>query len=191
MYKSNYSTLGKIAAIVLAALAIILALSWIGNKSDGFKEMNPTKWEYVARNEKNLIKVENIAKPEYDEGMGFSVTVDDYGVVRIDGTNMSETAAEVKLGKVTLPKGTYTCTTGKDGKGDTNRFSANIYGRALVSGVPAGDPFYADFGGVLTLSEDTEIELCISIPAGAKFTGGYKLYPAIVPGTEAVSFFGK
>ena len=44
MYKSNYSTLGKIAAIVLAALAIIFVMSWIGSKSDGFKELNPTKW---------------------------------------------------------------------------------------------------------------------------------------------------
>lgn len=168
--------------IVAAILAIVMLVSWIGNLSGGFDNMNPADWQLYDRNENNLIGAEALVE-EFDNGNGFTIKRNDDGSLSINGKNESTEAQNIELGTIELEPGTYTFTTGKDGK---NKDATNQYfNMALVN----GDIVHtADFGGTITVTTKTTYTVRLTLGGEKSFT--YRtLYPTLVAGDDAEGFY--
>ena len=174
----------KITGIIVAAiLATVMLVSWIGNLSSGFENMNPGDWQLRDRNENNLIAADALLE-EFDNGNGFTVKRNDDGTLTINGKNESTDEQTIELGTIELEPGTYTFTTGKDGK---NKDASNFYFHmSLVAG--SGSPIIADYGDTITVSTKTPYTIKLTLGAEKSFT--YRtLYPTLVAGNEAESFY--
>ena len=173
----------KITGIIVAAiLATVMLVSWIGNLSGGFENMNPGEWQLRDRNENNLIAADALVE-EFDNGFGFSIKRNDDGTLTVNGKNESEEAQTVELGTIELEPGTYTFTTGKNGK---NKDASNYnFHMTLVSG---NATHTADFGETITVSTKTTFTVKLTLGAEKSFT--YRtLYPTLVAGAKAEGFY--
>ena len=176
--KKNLKWLG---IIVAAILATVMLVSWIGKLSGGF-EKDIGDWQLRDRNENNLIAADALLE-EFDNGNGFTVKRNDDGTLTVNGKNESEQAVEIELGTIELEPGTYTFTTGKDGK---NKAATNQYfNMALVNGSTVHT---ADFGGTITVTTKTTYTIRLTLGGEKSFT--YRtLYPTLVAGDKAEGFY--
>lgn len=173
----------KITGIIVAAImATVMLVSWIGNLSGGFENMNPGDWQLRDRNENNLIAVDTLME-EFDNGNGFTVKRNDDGTLTVNGKNEATEAQEIELGTIELEPGTYTFTTGKDGKSkDASNF---FYNMSLVNGSTVHT---ADYGNTITVT--TKATYTIKLTLGAEKTFTYRtLYPTLVAGADAEGFY--
>ena len=184
----SYKTKKKLKKVLLIAaslLVTVMCVSWVGNLSGGFENMNPADWQLFERNDKNLIAVDDLVE-EFDNGSGFTIVRDSNGTFTIDGKNEATDAQVVELGTVTLQPGTYTFTTGKNGKNDA---ANNYYFHMTLENASGSVSYSADFGGSFEVTQETTYKIKLTIGAEKTFNNRV-LYPAIVAGTEAVDFYG-
>ena len=168
--------------IVAAILATVMLVSWIGNLSGGFDNMNPADWQLYDRNENNLIAADALLE-EFDNGNGFTVKRNDDGTLTVNGKNESTEAQTIELGTIELEPGTYTFTTGKNGK---NKDATNQYFNMSLVG--SDGTHTADFGGTITVTTKTPYTIKLTLGAEKSFT--YRtLYPTLVAGDDAEGFY--
>lgn len=169
-----------VIGIVLAAVALCALL---GNLSNGFQNLNPTEWEISLRNENNIVPLDGM-KDKYKSDFGVTVTQKD-GVLTLSGENKSTLNGEIAIATFTLPAGEYTFTTGKGGVND----NTDSYGYEMRLKSDSSVVQTADKGDSFEISTDTEVTLVVVVAAG-KEVDGVKLYPSIVQGDQAVSYYG-
>ena len=190
----NYNTkqkLKKAGLIALAFGALIVVMALIGNMTKGFTTFDPDEMDLSNVNENNLITVDAYTKDSYKTNTDVVIKQKD-GVLTLsgkpskDGTGVSEV-----LGTVTLPAGTYTFTTGKDGENDkTNPEKYYMYldgGTTVILG--DSDVAFDSFkGNPFTLESETTFAITLRVMPGVD-VDGVKLYPAVFEGDEAEGFF--
>ena len=186
MSKKTKRTIKKVAVFVLAALAAIMAMTWIGTISNGFADKNPLEWSAYKRNPDNVI-TETSVNMTYNKGYGYTATLDeDDKTVTISGEVDKASGTQlVKYGSVTLPAGTYTFTSGRDGiNKNTGRGGVCMF---LAASGKTEAVHYADFEDAFTLSASTTYDIYISVPAEKKIRT--TLYPTIASGDKAIDYF--
>lgn len=183
--------LKKAGLIALGVAALIVVMALIGNVTKGFSTFDPDEMDLSNVNENNLISADDYAKESYKTNTDVVIKQKD-GVLTLsgkpskDGTGVSEV-----LGTVTLPAGTYTFTTGKDGENDkTNPEKYYMYldgGTTIVNGDMDEDRNGAK-GNPFTLDAETTFKITLRVMPGVD-VDGVKLYPAVFEGDESEGFF--
>ena len=187
--KNNYNNTNRkktgkrvwLSVAIVSILVSVFLAGLIGKMSDGFQK-DPADWQLRDRNENNLIAADALLE-EFDNGNGFTVKRNDDGTLTVNGKNESEDPQEIVLGTIELEPGTYTFTTGKDGK---NKAATNQYfNMALVNG---NTVHTADFGGTITVTTKTTYTVRLTLGGEKSFT--YRtLYPTLVTGDKAEGFY--
>ncbi len=171
-------TLGKTIAVVLVCILCCGFVMWMFG---GFNEMSIDNAKDVFErelNENNLYTSECITITDRNDGNGIKLTVNENGSISIKGK--ADSAIEYDIAEVTLKAGKYTFTALDDASLKTAYVSLDL----------EGVDFNADFtGNTFTVVEDTTVTLTIHIAEGTEINA--TVYPVIVEGDEAGSYFAK
>ena len=173
--------------LLLVALAIILAVTFIGRITGGFTK----DWKDVTlldRNEDNELsgKYEGAGWKDdsYNVGDGYKLTAKKDGTIIIDGElTGSSNSTTIPLETVTLAAGTYTIS------GAPNGGNATYYLKATVG----GKDYIADFGtegGTFTLTSSSEVTVSLVLFSEHEFNY-VKIQPVLVEGDEPGTFYEK
>ena len=169
--------IGLVGIVVIFA-TLLGSLSLIGHFSDGFSNLKPTDWDLRERNEDNLLKNEFEG---YNMGDGITATVDNYGVITLNGTYKGEGSAEIVVDTVNLSAGIYTIS--GDNKG------SNYTYRLIV--VDSSDKIVATSGldtATFTLPSTATVSVKIEVFPDYECKN-VKISPVLVSGDEAGEFF--
>ena len=177
--------------LILAAVMITGALSVA---TDGFRDFNP-----FERNEANLLtvgedgnlleKIDTDALPK-----GLDVTMDEKGVITIDGDSSDETTHSIVTlsQEITLEAGkTYTFTTGKKGVNKDTVSGKDV--NVMLYGTNTS--YIADVcglgkDGTFTIAEDaTDLTFVLKVTIYPGEYDNVRLYPVLVEGDTAAAFF--
>ena len=169
-------TLGKTIAVVLVMLLSFGCVMWIFGGLNNLS-LDTAKDRFDKEiNADNLYTAECMTLTDRNDGNGLIVTVNDNGSIHIKGTADEDTT--YAIGTVSLEAGEYTFTA-LDG---ASLKSAYVYLDLN------GTPIKADFtGNTFTVVEDSTVQLSITVKKGTEINA--TVYPVIVSGTEAASFF--
>ena len=180
MKKSTQRTLVTIVCAVLVCVLLIGVISYIGKRTNGFKEeITVEAMKQKLRNEKNLFDVADYTIDEVtNPGTGVAIKTAKDGHMTINGKLLTENAYVVEVGTVSLAKGTYKFTTGWN----TGLYTANL--KLVIDETT----YYADFGEAIELDAAAEGTVYLTIQPDVQFDN-VELYPVINAGTEAVSFY--
>ena len=185
MKTKTKQTIKKVVIYALAVLALVGTMAVIGNLSNGFQNLNPKDWNVVERNDKNLIPLTGMEE-RYRSDVGVNIKQSD-GVLTLTGTNKSTADASIAIASFKLPAGTYTFTTALEGIND----NTSVYGYYMKLAKASDGSLVANADGTsaFTIAEETEVTLSVVVAPDEKLDN-IKLYPAIVEGTEAASYYG-
>lgn len=173
--------------LILVALAVILAVSFIGKITNGF-QTDLKDATLRDRNESNLLTgkyTETGWKDDsYNVGDGYKLTAAKDGTITINGEYTGSSAsATVVLEKVTLSAGTYTLSGAPNGGNQTY----------LIKAVYGGTETVADFGstgGTFTLTSSEPVTIQLVLFGDFEFNN-VKIRPVLVDGSEAGDFYAK
>ncbi len=180
--------------VVITVALCLLVVGIVSPLTKSFTDFNP--WE---RNEANLLAVGEdgnfLEKIDGETSYGLTVSMDEKGIVKIDGDNSAQSVAKtVTLTKeITLEAGkTYTLTTGKKG---VNK-DAYAQGKGInVFLYGTTDAHYADNGGLnkdgtFTIPADaTDLTYVLKISVYPGEYSNVSVYPVLVEGDTAASFY--
>ena len=180
----------------LALILIAVTLTGIVSvRTDGFND--PGALVTRQLNEDNLLKIGDEGNYTYDAGKtiresnGLNVTFNDNGSVTVNGDTSTEFAAtDYTIATVTLPAGTYTLTSGKNGVSTTSTtrgiwLSVNNADNNTV--LCNGDFGGAETNGTFTLEAETTVDIVLNVYSGEY--NSVTVYPVLVKGEEAGGFY--
>ena len=170
--------------LIIVALAVILAVSFLGRITDGF-QIDLKDATLRDRNESNLLTGKYGWKDDvYNNGDGYKLTAAKDGTVTINGEYTgSASSAVIPLEKVTLSAGTYTISGAPNGGNQTYLIKV-VYGESET---------VADFGstgGTFTLTSSEEVTIQLVLYGDFEFNN-VKIRPVLVDGSEAGDFYAK
>ena len=185
MSKSNSNRrsrrLPQWAIVVLSVLVSCLVLTTVGALSTGFTDWKVTEWFEKEVNPDNLLKAENYVLKTSKVNEGLEFTVDDYGVIKVDGKASKD--YEAVIATITLEPGTYTIG-GYDS--DANKMSLAIVVNAEVH--YAGNEGELS-GATFTVEETTAATVKLVIAEDANFILAATVRPTLAVGLEEIDFF--
>ena len=172
-------TAKNVILIGVGVVAIVILVGLLGFATAGFTETNPDNWELYSINKNNYFKLDDYTVKTSNSGNGYSISVDDYGQIKVSGKNETTSAVEIAVQEITLSAGTYTFTSGASGT------SNNGYNMSLKN---TTQTIHADYGdNTFTLEAETTFTAYINI--GAEKSCNITFSPVIVEGEEAGNFF--
>ena len=163
----------KSIALVAIAVVICTCLGWL---TAGFQSFDIGSRFERERNPENLIDAENISLATARHESGIDITVDDNGVVTLNGE--SDEDVTLTYAVVALEPGDYILTGAEDGSKSTYYLSVTV-GSEVIKG---------DFNGEFTVSTAGSYTIQIHIK-GETALKNVKLYPIVNEGSEAVNFY--
>lgn len=172
----------KLFIVFLCAVIVCGALGWM---TSGFQKWGAedigNQFTEATLNKDNKYSSDNMTIKSSNDGNGIIVEAKDNGTVKFKGKNNTDDVMECEIGSVTLDKGTYTFTAIK-GAAKNTMYASLLNAGSLVCN--------ADFtGNTFTVAADaTELTIVVYIQSGAEVDA--TVYPVIVEGEEAGSFFG-
>ena len=166
--------------ILLIIVGTVILTGLLGFASNGFTETNPDNWELYSVNKSNYFAVDDYIVKTQNSGNGYTVTVDDYGQIKLSGKNESAKAAEIAIQEITLPAGTYTFSSGANGT------SVQGYNMCLKNDTKT---IYADFGTDSTFTLEAETTFTAYINIGSEKTCNTTFAPVVISGKEKGTFF--
>ena len=166
---------------IAGGLALVVALSFVGNFSGGFQNLNPRDWEIQQVNEDNLIKVENytIEQGEYKTGTGIIVDVKKDGTFILDGEHGGSEDLNIEIGTVELAAGTYTFESGYKKAGLYNAYLQLVTDSGVIN---------ADFDNPVEIEAETTAKLVLVVCPEKEFNNA-RFAPTLALGDEAIDFF--
>ena len=190
----NYNTkqkLKKVGLIALAFAALVVVMALVGNITKGFTTFDPDEMDLSNVNENNLITADAYTKDTYKTNTDVLIKQKD-GVLTLSGKpDKNGTGVSEVLGTITLPAGTYTFSTGKDGVNEaTNAEKYFMYldgGATIICG-DADSAVESMKGNPFTLETETTFKITLRVKPGVD-VDGVKLYPAVFDGDESEGFF--
>lgn len=171
----------RIVGIIAGGLALVVALSFVGDFSNGFQNLNPKDWEIQQVNEENLIKVENytIEQGLYNPGTGITVDVKKDGTFIVDGEHGGSEDLNIEIGTVDLTAGTYTFKSGYK--------KAGVY-KAYLKLVTDSGVVKADFDNPVEIEANTSAKIVLVVCPEAELNNA-RFAPTLAEGTDAIDFY--
>ena len=163
----------KSIAIIAIAVVICTCLGWL---TAGFQSLDFAERFQRERNSENLITIEDVSLTSVNHESGIEVTVDDNGVVTLNGE--SDEDLVLTYATVALEPGDYILTGAEDGSKSTYYLSVTV-GSDVIKG---------DFNGEFTVKTAGTYTIQIHIK-GETALKNVKLYPVVNEGDEAVKFY--
>ena len=191
MKRKTKKTLVRAVAVVLGFVLVVGAVSFIGKKTNGFAD-DITLDALTQRdlNKDNLYTVDALTIETYDAGTGIVIEKENDGVLVLDGKLGGETAADIKVGSIDLKKGTYSLTTGANGKGSgVGQYSTYMY----LTADNGTTKLAFDFGGTATdgvfeIATADSYDIYIHVEPDVDFNDKH-FYPTIIEGDETGAFY--
>ena len=187
MTQSTKKTLIRGVALIVAFVAVVGAVSFIGRKTNGtFEDITLETLTRKDLNEDNLYNADLLTIEKYNAGTGITIDAETDGVLVLDGKLGGENAADIKVGTIDLKKGTYTLSTGANGIG---QYSVYMY----LTADNGTTKLAFDFGGVGTdgvyeIATADSYDIYIHVEADKEFKDKH-FYPTIVEGEEKGDFY--
>ena len=178
MKKNTLKNLFIIGACMLATIFIVCMIGWVSKGTFDFS--NTEDWSLLEVNEDNLLDAEKYTIKTLNTGLGYGIEVNEYGQIKVSGTNNSGEAQTHEVQEVTLPAGTYTLSSGAKGT------SIAGYNMSIVVGDAT---YYADFGSNTTFTVASETEATINIYINDKVEINQTFSPVLVAGEDEGDFF--
>ena len=164
--------------LILIALGIVLAVSFIGRATDGFSK-DIKDMSIRTRNPDNLLSGEF---EDYNAGDGITVTAKKDGTLILNGEYKgSESSVVIPVETVTLSAGTYTISGAPNGGNYTYHLRVKYGETTVISD-------YGASGGEFTLTASTSVAVELVVFGDNEFKN-VKIQPVLVVGTEAGDFY--
>ena len=177
MSKKKFKIKGRTIGIILIIVLLSVGLSAIfGAITKGFQD-----FDVREVNPDNHLKVES-----YVEGLdakredGLTVTVDEDGVIKINGKNKTEEAIQIAIQEITLEVGKYTISSGSKNTDEKACFLSIVYSEETV----IADTDEATF---TITANGTAATVYFTVNAGENVD--ITLKPVLVEGSKVASFY--
>ena len=186
----------KWLGLILVLLASVVVTGFVSTRTDGFNDMAGLFTRDL--NEDNILQIGDDGnytveggKTLVRENNGLIVTVANNGALKINGDIETESGTfDYVFATVTLPAGTYTLTSGKNGASETASVKnvwLSVRNADTDAAICNGDFGGSAQDGTFELTSETQVEVVVNIyPAEYD---GYTVYPVLVKGSEAGGFY--
>lgn len=182
-------------AFILAVVLCVTVTGIVSVRTDGFNDMGGLVTADL--NEDNILKIGDGGNYKYEGGKairednGLIVSFADNGSVTVRGDIENESSTfDYEIATVTLPAGTYTLTSGRNGASSTASVKSvwlTVRNADTDAEICKGDFGGIDTDGTFTLDAETQVEIMLNVYP-AEYSG-YTVYPVLVKGSEAGGFY--